>query len=73
MMGLGMLMFWGLVVAAVVVVLRGVGHPRDHTCPPTPAPTPGTPTALQLLDERYARGELTEEDYRHHRDVLAGR
>ncbi len=32
--------------------------------------TPGRSRARQLLDERFARGELTVEDYREHLRVL---
>jgi putative membrane protein len=31
----------------------------------------GRPSAEQLLAERFARGEIDEEEYRHRRDVLA--
>jgi putative membrane protein len=70
--GLMMLLFWGLLVAAVVVLVRGAG----------PQGRPGTPStrdgqdgagARRTLDERFARGELTEEEYLHRRELLAGR
>ncbi len=31
---------------------------------------PGGPSAEQVLGERYARGEITEEEYRQRRTVL---
>ena len=73
-MGLGMLVFWGLVVFGVVALLRWSSHERQHPGSSwTQPPAAGASTALQTLDERFARGDLTEEEYRHRRDVLMGR
>jgi len=72
-MGLGMLVFWGLVIALIVALLRWSGpeHHRDY--PATPAAGPDQSAALQILDERFARGELTEDEYRSRRAVLQAR
>lgn len=82
-MGLGMLVFWGLVIVAVIALVRWVslGRRGDEVAMAQPAMTaqqvmtggPVSATALTTLDERFARGDLTEEDYRHSRDVLLGR
>jgi putative membrane protein len=32
----------------------------------------GSPSAQQMLDERYARGEIDEVEYLHRRAVLRG-
>lgn len=48
------LVFWGLLAAGVVALFRYAGRP--HNVPP-PAPE-------QLLAERYARGEIDDEEYR---------
>lgn len=56
--GIFMLLFWGLVFAAVVALVawgvraaggRDAGRPGD--------------SALQILEERYARGEIGREEY----------
>ncbi len=60
-----MLIFWTLVVVAVVWVVRASTPER-----PTVAATSEPDTPLAILDARYARGELTEDEYRHRRDVL---
>lgn len=36
-------------------------------------PAPSENTARRILDQRYAAGEVDEEDYRHRCEVLAGR
>ena len=65
-MGLLMLVFWALVVIAIVVLVRSIrsGGPA--------APPPASPDARRILDERFARGELTEEEYLRRRQVLGG-
>ena len=62
-MVLGMVIFWGLLIALTVVLVRGLNRPA--------APTPGPrPSPEQLLAERFAHGEIDEEEYRRRLDVL---
>ena len=62
-MSLMMLVFWAVVVGGAVWLLRG-GRGQ------TGASRAG---AQQILDERFARGELTEEEYRQRRALLTSR
>ena len=64
-MSVTMLLFWGLVVTGVIVVVRLLRS--------GPHESGGRGTALRLLDERFARGEIDEEDYRKRRELLSGR
>ena len=63
-MSLAMLAFWAIVVWLIVITIRGSswgapwGRPRS---------------ADELLDERFARGEIDEDEYRHRRDLLSSR
>jgi putative membrane protein len=66
LMGVGMLVFWGLVVAAVVLLVRLLGG--DRQIPPDVRP--GDPMAV--LRERFARGEIDESEYRQRLKVLGG-
>ena len=52
-----------LVVAAVIVALRLI--PGRTNLPPVAAASTavGGPTPRQILDERYAKGDLTTEEY----------
>lgn len=59
-----MVAFWALVVFAVVALFRGsrggsapVGARADHD-------------AQQILDQRFARGEIDTEEYHARREVL---
>jgi putative membrane protein len=56
------LAFWILLVALIVVLARGTRTPpRDSRAP-----------AVRVLEERYARGEITREDFLGRRAVLGG-
>lgn len=65
-MWLMMLVFWGLLVAGGFWLVRSIRSDRGG------APT-APPSARQILDERLARGELTEEEYLRRRDLLQTR
>ena len=57
-MGVGWLVFLGLIVVLVVLLTRqhGASPPRRG--------------AHDVLDERFARGEIDEDEYRRRRDAL---
>jgi putative membrane protein len=67
LMGLMMLLFWGLIAAIVVYAIRSS---RQHE-PAGPAVTaPAKSDALRILDERFARGEIDVAEYNERRDIL---
>ena len=70
--GLMMLLFWGLLIAVVVVLVRAAGSAGRPGGPSTRDSQPEA-DALRILDERFARGELTEDEYLHRRELLARR
>ena len=55
-MTLMMLAFWALVIWAVLSVARSSGSGRD--------------SGEAILAERFARGEIDENEYRHRRDLI---
>jgi putative membrane protein len=60
-----MLVFWALVVAAIIALVRSnQGRERDRS-PVGRADDPG-----RILDERFARGEIDADEYKQRRDVL---
>ncbi|WAX56698.1 SHOCT domain-containing protein [Jatrophihabitans cynanchi] len=66
-----MLIFWSAVAAGIVHTVRGAR--REHPAEPG-AQTPVTAqncAAQRTLDERFARGEIDEDEYRRRRDELA--
>lgn len=62
-MTLTMLAFWSLVVFGVVAIFRG---DRENRTPQVPRER----DPLQILDERFARGDIEGEEYRARRDEL---
>jgi putative membrane protein len=73
-MSLLMLVFWAVVVAAVVLLDRWLGGRREPPGGGRPQSwQPRADEARRILDERFARGELTEDEYTHRRDVLDAR
>ena len=77
--GLGMLIFWGIVIAGIVLLVRwAIGSNRGQAAPPAAPPTPAPPEVAQahdaqrILDERFARGEIDDDEYRRRRDILRG-
>jgi len=73
-MGFGMVVFWVLVILAVVALMRTASRRsvlyRQH---PSVRPVAGSYSAIEYLDDRFARGEITEQEYVHMRDTLLGR
>jgi putative membrane protein len=65
-MGAGMIVWIVLIVAVVWVVVRVLG--RTETSPPAGAWRGPTPT--EELRMRFARGEISEEEYRSRLAVL---
>lgn len=63
-MTLVMVAFWALVVFAVVAIFRGTSsssRPADRSTDRDP---------MQILEERFARGEIDAEEFRTRADVL---
>ncbi|MEU6537714.1 SHOCT domain-containing protein [Streptomyces sp. NPDC047000] len=84
-MSAGMILFWAVIIAIGVLLFRALSRPgggpsAPHETPPQrppyDAPPPqhppyGTaPTPEQLLAERFARGEIDEDEYRRRLAVL---
>ncbi len=62
-----MLLFWGGLIILIFVAVRwmGTGSPRGDG-----GPAPGN-RAVDILDERYARGEIDKEEYEERRRLLS--
>lgn len=58
-----------VVIAAVAVLVVGVLRGGRSTVPSAP----GGPSPAAILEERFARGEISEEEFERRRRVLAGR
>lgn len=58
LMMLFMVAFWGLVIFALVALFRGASRSGGEEASRLARPDP-----LQILDERFARGEIDAEEY----------
>ena len=56
-MGIFMLLFWGLVIFGVITAVRALTRSRDDRGA-LPHETP-----LEILNKRYASGEIDQEEY----------
>ena len=66
LMMLLMLLFCGALIVGIVFLIRGGAFSARE-------PSARKETPLEILDRRFAEGEISEEDYRARREVLAGR
>jgi putative membrane protein len=64
-MVLSMAVFWALVIAVIVWAVHAARGSSDAL--------PRHRSARDTLDDRFARGEITEEEYRRSRDALSER
>ncbi|MFJ1704945.1 SHOCT domain-containing protein [Kitasatospora sp. NPDC088346] len=71
LMAIGMLLFLGLLVVLAVALGRYLGQtPRPRPPDARPSSSPPLPSPEQLLAERFARGEIDADEYRHRLDTL---
>ena len=67
-MGWGTWIFWIAVLAVILIAAIGAGRRASRPYHQERA----APSALEILKERYARGEIGTEEYRDRRNVLEG-
>lgn len=70
LMSLLMLVVVGVVIVSVFALIRST---RTHSDPSSAAVEAGSGSALQTLDERFARGDIDEAEYTTRRDLLTSR
>ncbi len=58
MMGLGMILFWVLVIGGVVSLVQPIARGLGSSSIPPQGESP-----FDILKKRYSRGEITKEEY----------
>ena len=66
-MGIGMLLFWGLIIFGIVVLVRAFGGTSGFAAS---QPRLRDKTPLDILAERYARGEIDKAEFEQKRSDL---
>lgn len=59
-----MVLFWGGVILVIVLLVRRLGSGAGSEAPPGKA-------ALDILQERFARGEIDQQEYEERKRVLS--
>ncbi len=67
LMTVSMVLFWGLLIVGVVALVRYFGRTPQHTAF---SPNHYRLTPEQVLAERFARGEIDEDEYRTRLETL---
>lgn len=62
--GIFMILWWGLIIAGIVALARWLMTLSRNT--------PPEKRARDILNERYARGEIDREEYKQHKRDLEG-
>lgn len=73
LMAVMMVVFWGLLITGVVALVRYAGGPRRADQPGGAGTPPEPGRAEDVLAERYARGEIDEDEYRRRLATLRER
>ncbi len=58
--GLMMLLFWGGLIILIVLAVRAFARPGSHSQNQASGPSI---SALEILKNRYARGEISKEEF----------
>lgn len=61
---IGMVLFWGLVIFGIVVLVKRVGGSSASSV------TPASKTALDIPNERYARGDIEKPEFEERKRSL---
>ena len=73
LMTVSMILFWGAVIFGIVMLVRHFGRSGQPPAEPRPPQSPESPQSPErLLAERFACGEIDEEEYRRRLAVLRG-
>lgn len=66
-MAISMVVFWGLIIAGIVVLVHYLARSEQPRGGP---PADRAPSPEQVLAERFARGEVDEEEYHRRLETL---
>lgn len=62
-----MILFWGFIISGVIFIVRGFGIPAGPS-----AQQDNRNTAIEILRERYAKGEIDTAEYEEKKRQIMG-
>ncbi|MBL27263.1 MAG: hypothetical protein CMM50_06915 [Rhodospirillaceae bacterium] len=62
---IAMVLFWGALILVIVLLVRWLGEGRS------PFGGPRRKSAIDILEERFARGEIDQEEFEERRRLLS--
>jgi putative membrane protein len=69
--GLLTLLFWGVIIVLIVFAVRALSRSgSSQATPPAGSPGQARDQALEILRERYARGEISKDEFNSMRQDL---
>jgi len=73
----GGVVLWGLLIAVLVMlviwlIVSLVGRRKGDSAESTASPQPSSSSALSILEERYAKGDIDRDDYLQRKSDLGG-
>ena len=73
LMIVAMVVFWGALAWIIVTLVRHRGQPPGSaTVPSAPTPAPHVTDGMRILNERFARGDIEEDEYKRRRSLIEG-
>ena len=67
---LSMILFWGVLITAVIILVRYISRHRRPERPAQRPASPDAPVPEQVLADRFARGEIDADEYRARLEIL---
>jgi len=64
LMPIGMIIFWGLIIWGIVALVRSNRHGHHMM-------TSSSDSALEILKTRYAKGEISKEEYEEKKKTIS--
>lgn len=67
-----MILFWAFIIVGIVALIKGISEKEEHPrVTKEKSPPAGGQTPLDILKERYAKGEINKEEFEEKKKDLS--